>query len=150
MELHNTATRPEIATGHDGEYNPAKWNVGCVTTDDGSLALFVTLDKTTGYFADEHDYSDGFNSPTRIRYSSQNRTKQTSPVGKKLTGEVSADLHVYVRPAKKIKGVTQPFTYFGTAKPAKVRGDQPITCWLELDTEVPPALRSLFHVPTAK
>ena len=150
--IHQQYSRPAAAEAFGHEFNPQIWNTGCVTRDDGdgvNVFLFVTLDKSksSGYFEECHDYSDGFLNYQRIRWQSQNRTSKVSKTGKRLVGEEEATIHLFVRPQKKESNRAVRFTYFGTVEAGKARGEKPITIWFDLHHAVPADLKSEFSVP---
>ena len=154
-QLHKQFTRVQAAEAFGYEFNGAVWNTGCVTRNNVTgwpeIFMFVTLDKATaGHFLAEHDYSDGFLSPSRLRWQSQNRTSKASTTGKRLTGQEGATLHLFVRPKKKDGNRSVPFTYFGEVTADKARGEKPITIWYDLADAVPANLRSEFSVPAGK
>jgi len=153
--IHQQYSRPAAAEAFGYEFNPQVWNTGCVTRDNGNgpcVFLFVTLDKSksSGYFEECHDYSDGFLSDQKIRWQSQNRTSKKSTTGRRLVGEEAATIHLFVRPQKKESNRAVPFTYFGEVTADKARGEKPITIWFSLADAVPADLKSEFAVPAGK
>ena len=147
-ELHATYQRSKVAEISDGHYNGQKWNTGCVSTkqDDGTidLFLFVTLDKKSGWFAEEHKYADGFRGQSKIVWSSQNRTSQKSETIRRITGKTRKEcrVHLFVRAEKKIASVTQPFTYCGRVRSQSMTGNKPVKVTFTLDNPAPAELAS--------
>lgn len=113
----------------------------------GLMVLFVTLDKSGK--PEEHQYEDAFLSPTEFRWQSQNRTRRDSDAGRRIAEHAERDInvHLFVRPAAKIRSVTQPFTYCGSLEFERWEADKPITVWWRLESEVPEHLREALRVP---
>jgi hypothetical protein len=147
MELHSTVPRKDVAISFDGVYEPQKWDTGCVRASDGSLVLLATLDKKSGEFDKRYLYDDGFVSRKQIRWQSQNRSGPNTSTGKAIIGEDPTTIHLFVRYAKKDKGRTVGFTYFGKVNYRSHEGEKPMTVLFDLETEVPVRLCSLFAVP---
>jgi len=112
----------------------------------GMLLLFVTLDKSGK--PEEHQYEDGFLSPTTFRWQSQNRNKRDSRIGRMIAqqGSPPEQVHLFVRAQSKSRSGVEPFTYCGPLKFERWGNDNPITVWWGLSEPVPDALRAYLRV----
>jgi hypothetical protein len=119
-----------------------------IVTRPGLILLFVALDKSGK--PEEHRYEDVFLSPTEFRWQSQNRTARDSKMRRMIQNHraESTHVHLFVRPATKVAGKTQPFTYCGELEFQRWEGDKPITVWWKLRAPVPPTSRAALRVPT--
>jgi superfamily II DNA or RNA helicase/HKD family nuclease len=113
----------------------------------GMLLLFVTLDKSGK--PQEHQYEDGFLSPTTFRWQSQNRNKRDSRIGRMIAqkGSPPEQVHLFVRARGKSRSGTEPFIYCGPLKFERWESDNPITVWWRLSEPVPEGLRANLRVP---
>ena len=100
----------------------------------GHVFLFVTLEKSD--LEHHYQYEDGFMSPTRFHWQSQNRTKQDSKHGRLIRNHESMGerIHLFARPARKVKNKTCPFTYCGQLTFVEWQGEQPINVVWDLKT----------------
>jgi SOS-response transcriptional repressor LexA len=120
-------TRSQVPPLYGQEFNPGNWNSGHVSID-GAAVLFITLDKT-GHSA---DYTDHFESPERLVWSSQNSAGPDSKKGREILGalETATRVHVWVR-RRKSDGA---FEYRGLAVPLAHSGDRPMSVTFRLLT----------------
>lgn len=127
------------------EFRGREGQSGVVERDKLTL-LFVTLDKTSQ--PDTQKYDDAFVSPAEFRWQSQNRTSRDSEPGRRLADHEARGIgvHLFVRPVAKRSGETQPFVYCGPLRFMRWEGDNPITIWWRLNTEVPVELREGLRV----
>lgn len=112
----------------------------------GLILLFVTLDKVAQ--PSQHQYLDEFLTSESFQWQSQNRTTRDSTAGQLLTqvGTAPSEVHLFVRPAAKVRGKTEKFTYCGLLRFDRWDGDKPITVWWKLTTRVPSALHRRLRV----
>jgi superfamily II DNA or RNA helicase len=113
----------------------------------GLMLLFVTLDKSG--MQEAHRYEDAFLSPSEFRWQSQNRTSVESDSGRSIAEHEQRKIavHLFVRPAPKIGGLTQSFTYCGRLHFRRWEGSNPITVWWRLENTVPSEFRRELRVP---
>ncbi|WP_405237892.1 DUF3427 domain-containing protein [Lentisalinibacter orientalis] len=143
-ELWGHYMREEIPPLWGKEFSPSKWNQGFIS-DGNDIFLLVSLDK--GGLASEHQYEDKFLSPSLFQWVSQNRTKRSSPTGKRIAehGDRGIDVHLFVRDKRKTpKGTAAPFVYCGEVAFVDWDGDQPITVRWQLPEAVPAGLKDRF------
>jgi hypothetical protein len=120
------------------------WQQGFIVLDR-DVFLLVTLDKS-GH-EQEHRYDDRFLSGHQLLWQSQNRTIQVSRHGKIISGELPGfDIHLFVRPVKKLAGRPAPFTYFGDLDFVRWEGEQPITVTWALRQPIPERLFDAFDI----
>ena len=96
------------------------------------IVLFSTLDKSQ--LAAPYQYNDYF-AEGSFFWESQGRNTQSSPSIERIIAEACPIL-LFVREVAKVKGVTQPFIYFGTISPLDYDGNKPVTFQYELN-EIP-------------
>ncbi len=135
MELHTQILRNKIPEKFGFEFNRGSWNSGFVV-QPGHTFLFVTLEKSD--LEDQHQYKDGFVSLERFHWQSQNRTKQDSKHGRLIRNHESMgeSIHLFARPARKVKNKTCPFTYCGKLNFVEWHGEQPINVVWDLQTPI--------------
>ncbi|TVP95522.1 MAG: DUF3427 domain-containing protein [Acholeplasmatales bacterium] len=112
------------------------------------IYLFVDLHK--GDAVPEHlQYRDQLMSPTRMRWQSQNKTSQDSPLGQALCAHENRGitLHMFIRKAKVIAGQKLDYVYIGPVACHDYHGNQPITFTFRILHPLPNALyRDLTQV----
>jgi len=128
------------------EYNTSVWNQGFVVRDH-DVFLFVTLEKDDLHA--DHQYDDGFQSPTSFRWQSQNRTKQDSKHGCIISQHTESGhtIHLFIRRYPRVRSKTMPFVYCGELDFVSWQGDGPISVRWELRNPVPERLWSNFKIP---
>ncbi len=133
LEIHTQILRDRIPEKFGFDFNRGIWNSGFVV-QPGHTFLFVTLEKKNMEI--QHQYKDGFFSTHRFHWQSQNRTKQDSKHGRLIRNHESMEecIHLFVRPSKKVKNKTCPFTYCGLLKFLEWHSEQPINVLWHLVT----------------
>ena len=126
-------------------FSEAVWNVGFVAKDN-HLFLLVTLE--TKGFTDNFKYTDHFLSPDQFQWQSQNRTKQNSTIGQKISKqkENGTAVHLFIRATKKVGTTAAPFYYCGDVDFIDWEGDAPITVRWQLPNPVPISLWSTLGI----
>jgi superfamily II DNA or RNA helicase/HKD family nuclease/diadenosine tetraphosphate (Ap4A) HIT family hydrolase len=114
---------------------------------DKLILLFVTLDKSEK--PKEHQYEDGFLSAGEFRWQSQNKTARSNDTGQRIAehNRRGIAVHLFVRPAAKLRGETQAFTYCGQLAFDRWEKDNPITVWWRLQVPIPERLWTALRVP---
>jgi hypothetical protein len=117
---------------------------------ENAILLFVTLDKSGK--PKEHQYEDGFVSPTEFRWQSQNKTRQDSDLGRRIAvhERLGISVRLFVRGTAKSQGKAELFVYCGLVSFERWTGDKPITVWWELEEVVPQRIRGALRVPRAE
>jgi hypothetical protein len=96
-----------------------------------------------------HRYSDQFISDQEFSWQSQNRTTQKSKHGQMIKNHhtMGIQVHLFVRPAKRVAQAPTPFIYCGEVDFVSWEGDAPITVRWSLRERVPQSLWTLLKVP---
>jgi hypothetical protein len=147
ISLWKRYAREQIPTLWDFEFSPARWNQGFVVLNE-HVFLLVTLEKAD--LADDHRYDDQFLAPDRFQWQSQNRTRQESGHGQIIRHhqERGYEVHLFVRPTKRLRGKAAPFIYCGELDFVDWEGEKPITVEWKLRKPVPPAFHEVLGVPS--
>jgi superfamily II DNA or RNA helicase/HKD family nuclease/diadenosine tetraphosphate (Ap4A) HIT family hydrolase len=145
-ELWREYMREQIPPLYGLKFSTGSWNQGFVVLGR-HVFLLVTLKKDG--FIQDHQYDDGFLSPTRLRWHSQNRTKPQSRDGRIISGaEPDYEVHLFVRSTKKRGQVAAPFIYCGDVEFVSWEGSQPITVEWQMSSPVPSHLRRVLEIPS--
>jgi len=128
-------------------FNTGAWRQGFVSRNK-RLFLLVTLDKSQ--IQAEHQYDDGFVSPTIFKWQSQNRTSQSSSHGQAIRNHQAKEIsvHLFVRRQSKVNNKAAPFVYCGELDFVDWAGERPISVTWKLRDAVPASLHDMFDVPT--
>jgi hypothetical protein len=138
-------SREQIAPLFALKFNTGAWNQGFVAQGKHVFVL-VTLDKSS--LGSDHKYEDGFLSPERFRWQSQNQTSQASKHGQIISGTLPGyQIHLFVRATKTRGQKATPFTYCGVVAFESWEGERPITVVWKLGSPVPSHMRRVFGVP---
>jgi len=144
LELHATYTRAQAfaALGHytlTGK--PAGGSrEGVVYLEDKKADVFlVTLNKTEEHYSPTTMYKDYAVNERLFHWQSQSTTSASSPTGKRY---IEHERHgnrilLFVREYNKLNGVTQPYTFLGTARYLSHEGSRPMSITWELDHPMP-------------
>lgn len=144
-ELWREYMREQIPPLYGLPFGTGLWNQGYVVRGR-HVFLLVTLKKDD--FIQDHRYDDGFLSPTRLRWHSQNRTVPESRDGRIISGaEPGYAIHLFLRATKKRGQAAAPFTYCGDVEFELWEGSKPITVKWRLTSPVPNYLWRVFDVP---
>ncbi|HKJ84594.1 MAG TPA: DUF3427 domain-containing protein [Spirochaetia bacterium] len=141
LKLWKSYTREEIRERLAGP-GRGYWQQGIVSVGD-RLVLLVTLEKDD--LPENHRYSDHFESDRLFHWQTQRQTTRHGKHGRRIqnAGPDGAEVYLFVRRAKKVGGVTQPFVYCGRPKFVKWEGEKPINVVFELEEPVPDSTRLL-------
>ena len=85
--------------------------------------------------------------PSRLKWFSQNQTKQRELHGWIISGTEGHEVHLFVRRGNKVNGKVNPFIYFGQPKFAGWAGEAPIEVQWDLQAPVPQELWAELGVP---
>lgn len=119
--------RAQIPPLYNQEFNPGNWNSGHVSLD-GHVVLFITLDKD-GHTA---TYSDHFEDPDTLMWSSQMSTTPESKKGREILGALDdgTQIHLWIRGRKSDRA----FEYCGLGVPMSHEGASPMSVEFRLLT----------------
>ena len=144
-QLWRDYMREEIAGLFGLTFSTGSWNQGFVVQGK-DVFLLVTLDKSD--LQQDHKYDDGFLTPDRFRWQSQNQTTQNSKHGQIIKQTIPGfRIHLFVRPTKKRGQTATPFTYCGEVDFESWEGERPITVIWALRHPVPEHFRRVLKVP---
>jgi hypothetical protein len=144
-ELWREYVRDQIPPLYGLRFSTGSWNQGFVV-QGRDVFLLVTLSKDG--FSQDFQYDDGFISPTRLRWHSQNKTAPESRHGRIISGaEPGYAIHLFVRATKKRGQLPTPFIYCGDVDFVSWEGSEPITVEWRLTSPVPEHLRRVLEVP---
>jgi len=126
--------RMDVASLHGHEFNPGNWNSGHVSVDDKAV-LFVTIEKSSD-MSHGSGYSDHFESPSVLVWSSQNSVGPNSKKGREIleATETGTGVHAWVRRKK----TDVAFEYCGLVVPLSHEGDRPMHVRFRLLTPLTP------------
>jgi len=111
-----------VAPLYGHEFNLGNWNSGHVSID-GRALLFVTIEKSSG-MSSGTDYTDHFESPSVMVWSSQNSVGPGSKKGREILEalETGTEIHLWVRRKKS----DVAFEYCGLVVPMSHEGERPM------------------------
>lgn len=121
--------RAQIPPLYGQEFNPGNWNSGHVSLVKDVL-LFITLDKS-GHSA---DYTDHFESPDELVWSSQNSVGPDNKKGREILEALNTgtQIHLWIRSRKS----DLAFEYRGLAVPLSSEGERPMSVRFRLLTSL--------------
>lgn len=138
-ELWREYKREEIPPLYGLKFSAGGWNQGFVVAGQ-HVFLLVTLNNP--------GFDDGFLSSARLRWHSQNQTRQESRHGRIISGlEPGYAVHLFVRATKLRSLVAAPFFYCGDVAFVGWENDNPISVEWHLGSPVPDHLRRMLSVP---
>lgn len=144
-ELWREYMREEIPPLFGLKFSTGSWNQGFVVQGK-NVFLLATLDKSD--LQQDHKYDDGFLSPNRFRWQSQNRTTQRSTHGQIIRQALPGyAIHLLVRATKKRGQSATPFIYCGEVYFRDWNGEAPITVEWALRSPIPTHLLRTLKVP---
>ncbi len=135
-QLWKAYSREQIPGLFGFEFSTGSWNQGFIAKE-GHLFLLATLEK--GDMADNHQYSDHFESSDTFAWQSQARTTQGSRHGRLISNHVheGISVHLLVRKTKKIGSRAAPFIYCGEVSFVRWEGEKPINVTWHLAVPLP-------------
>lgn len=123
LAVWRSYSTPEISTMFGETYQQNLWQTGIKVMKAKKIMIFLAnvLDPTK-------PYPNTFLSADRLKWFSQNQTKQAGQHGRVLSGkEPDWTIHLFVRRACKINGKAAPFLYCGQPRFERWEGEEPIT-----------------------
>ena len=145
-DLWQTYSRREIPDLFGLEYKAGLWGQTGVVFQDGHLFLLVTLSKED--MQEEYRYKDRFVTPERFQWQSQNATGQQTKRGQsyRYHRDQEIQVHLLVRPTRKIGSLTAPYYYCGLLEFVDWEGEKPITIEWAMVSPLPEHLHRLMEV----
>ena len=144
LELHATYTRAQAfaALGyHTLTEKPEAGSREGVLHLAGKRAdvFLVTLNKTEEHYSPTTMYKDYAINECLFHWQSQSTTSASSPTGKRYIEHEQnwGRILIFIREYNRINGVTQPYTFLGTARYRSHEGSRPMSIIWELDHPMP-------------
>ena len=88
----------------------------------------------------ELQYPNAFLSPSRLKWFSQNQTRQDSKHGRIIAGSEGHQVHLFLRRGNSVNGKVNPFIYCGQPTFVDWKGEKPIEVIWDLPVCAPNAL----------
>ncbi|MCH4207646.1 MAG: DUF3427 domain-containing protein [Solobacterium sp.] len=139
LDVHCTYSRDQLFTAMD--YTKAgniregvKW-----LPEQNADVLLVTLNKSDKDYSPSTMYEDYSINDHLFHWQSQSTTSETSPVGRRYINHVKQGSNVllFVRERKNKDGLTQPYTFLGTAEYVSHTGSHPMSIVWRLKNAIP-------------
>jgi hypothetical protein len=93
------------------------------------------------------NYQNELLGPSRLKWFSQNQTRQAGLHGRIISGQEGHEVHLFVRRGNIVNGRVNPFIYFGQPKFAGWTSDTPIEVLWDLPAPVPQEFWAELGVP---
>lgn len=142
LELWSRYLVPDIAVFFGEEYKQNLWRTGIKALPDKRIMILLANVSTQ-----DMTYENAFISPSRLKWFSQNQTRQDSKHGRIINGEEGHEVHLFVRRGNKVNGKVNPFIYCGNPRFSAWAGEKPIEVDWELVAPVPEELRAELGIP---
>lgn len=137
LEIHKTYSRLELQILLDSRVPKGSWRAGYAVAGE-DICLFITMEKEET--VEEHLlYDNYFDNQRIVQWISQNKTSHSSKVGEMFVKhkEMGMRVHLFIRRAREIQGITQDFIYLGEGDYHSSSGDKPMYIKWELHQKVP-------------
>lgn len=142
LELWQRYYVPDIAEFFGEEYKQNLWRTGMKALPEKKIMILLANVSTQ-----ELTYENAFLSSSRLKWFSQNQTRQDSKHGRIISGEEGHEVHLFIRRGNKVNGKVNPFIYCGSPKFFGWNGEKPIEVVWELVAPVPEELGAELGVP---
>ena len=142
LELWQRYYVPDIAEFFGEEYKQNLWRTGMKALPEKKIMILLANVSTQ-----DLTYENAFLSPSRLKWFSQNQTRQDGKHGRIINGGEGHEVHLFVRRGNKVNGKVNPFIYCGNPKFSGWEGEKPIEVFWELVEPVPEELRAELGVP---
>lgn len=142
LELWQRYYVPDIAEFFGEEYKKPAWRTGMKALPEKNIMILLANVSTR-----DLAYENAFLSPSRLKWFSQNQTRQDSKHGRVISGEEGHDVHLFIRRGNKVNGKVNPFIYCGKPRFAGWEGDKPIEVQWDLASPAPRELRAELGIP---
>ncbi|WP_170337756.1 DUF3427 domain-containing protein [Ruegeria arenilitoris] len=142
LELWHRYLVPDIAELFGEEYKQNLWRTGMKALPKKKTMILLANVSTQ-----DLTYENAFLSPSRLKWFSQNQTKQDSKHGRIIKGTERHEVHLFIRRGNKVNGKVNPFIYCGQPKFAGWEGEKPIEVQWDLKEPVPQELWAELGIP---
>ncbi|WP_420768115.1 DUF3427 domain-containing protein [Roseovarius sp. S4756] len=142
LELWQRYYVPDIAEFFGEEYKQNVWRTGMKPLAEKKIMILLANVSTQ-----DLTYENAFLSPSRLKWFSQNQTRQDSKHGRVISGEEGHEVHLFIRRGNKVNGKVNPFIYCGQPRFAGWEGEKPIEVQWELVSPAPRELWAELGIP---
>ncbi|MGS4963648.1 MULTISPECIES: DUF3427 domain-containing protein [Marivita] len=142
LELWQRYYVPDIAEFFGEEYKQNVWRTGMKALAAKKIMILLANVSTQ-----DLTYENAFLSPSRLKWFSQNQTRQDSKHGRIISGEEGHEVHLFIRRGNKVNGKVNPFIYCGQPRFAGWEGEKPIEVQWELASPAPRELWAELGIP---
>ncbi|MFO6462816.1 DUF3427 domain-containing protein [Jannaschia sp. KMU-145] len=132
----------DIAEFLGEEYKQNVWRTGMKALPEKKIMILLANVSTQ-----DLTYENAFLSPSRLKWFSQNQTRQDSKHGRVINGEEGHEVHLFIRRGNKVNGKVNPFIYCGKPRFAGWKGEKPIEVQWDLVSPVPRELWAELGIP---
>ena len=142
LELWQRYYVPDIAEFFGEEYKQNLWRTGMKALPEKKIMILLASVPTR-----DLTYENAFLSPSRLKWSSQNQTRQSGKHGRIMSGEEGHEVHLFIRRGNKVNGKVNPFIYCGKPRFAGWEGEKPIEVLWDLASPAPDELWAELGIP---
>jgi hypothetical protein len=142
LELWHRYFVPEIAEFFGEEYKQNLWRTGMKALPEKNIMILLANVSTQGL-----KYPNEFVSPSRLKWYSQEQTRQKDKHGRVISGTEGHDVHLFIRRGNKVNGKVNPFIYCGQPKFVDWTGEKPIEVTWDLPVTAPRAFWAELGIP---
>lgn len=142
LELWQRYLVPDIAALFGEDYKQNLWRTGMKALPEKKTMILLANVSTR-----DLQYDNAFLSPSRLKWFSQNQTRQDGKHGRIISGAEAHDVHLFIRRGNKVNGKVNPFIYCGQPKFVEWTGEKPIEVIWDLPTPAPSALWAELGIP---
>ena len=142
LELWQRYYVPDIAAFFGEEYKQNVWRTGMKALPEKKIMILLANVSTQ-----ELQYPNEFLSASRLKWFSQNQTRQEGKHGRIISGTEGHDVHLFIRRGNIVSGKVNPFIYCGQPKFVDWTGEKPIEVIWDLPVPAPRALWAELGIP---
>jgi len=142
LELWQRYYVPDIAEFFGEAYKQNVWRTVMKPLAEKKIMVLLANVSTQNL-----TYQNAFLSPSRLKWFSQNRTRQSDKHGRIISGDEGHEVHLFIRRGNKVNGKVNPFIYCGKPRFAGWKGEKPIEVQWELASPAPRALWAELGIP---
>jgi superfamily II DNA or RNA helicase len=142
LELWKRYFVPDIASFFGEVYQQNVWRTGIKTLPRKKIMILLANVATQ-----DLNYQNELLGPSRLKWFSQNQTRQAGLHGRIISGQEGHEVHLFVRRGNIVNGRVNPFIYFGQPKFAGWTSDTPIEVLWDLPAPVPQEFWAELGVP---
>ncbi|WP_246039947.1 DUF3427 domain-containing protein [Sulfitobacter sabulilitoris] len=142
LELWQRYYVPDIAEFFGEEYKQNVWRTGMKALPEKKIMILLANVSTQ-----DLTYENAFLSPSRLKWFSQNQSRQDSKHGRIISGEEGHEVHLFIRRGNKVNGKVNPFIYCGQPEFVSWEDEKPIEVQWDLTSPAPRELWAELGIP---